>query len=412
MIKNILRDSGIVFFGTVVSQIIPILFTPLIASFYIPEDFGVFTSITAIAAILGNSLNLKYNNAIILPSTERESIDIVKLSIILSLTFGVLSLLTIIILSLFQNRFLIYLYACILGILISINQSFYLYAARKGDFKINSISKLAVSVFYVICALILGYYTLQNGLIYSRIFGVLTSILFLSMILKLNIKQLNITEIKNLKKIAQKYSEHPKLNLIPSLLDIVSLQLPLIIVGVIFGDNIQGQYGLANSLISVPFFMITLGIRDSAFKHFNDLFLSKKTTDLNKIHRQISVIIFVFIILLAFLLFHLLPFIIDNFFSKDWNLVIIVSTYLIFSSLIKVIPSSLSSILIITGNVSLLSKWQIFNFLLISLYMLFIQLGNTVSLRVFLFGYVAVEGLTYAAYFFIQRRSLIQLNKA
>lgn len=366
MLKKILSDSSIVFFGALISQGLIFIFTPLLTKYYLPENFGVFSSIQASAAIFSSFYTLRYNQAIMIPADESEAFDLLKLSI-----FIASSITTFFLLGLFFLRIIVSLdidnlvYTSFFAFFIAINSSTYLFISRKGNFKTNSISKIVTSILFVTCSFAFGIYSFEKGLIASKLLGLISSIFFLSFYLSDASGNL---KTKNLIQILKKYKQFPQKNLLPNVLNAITLNYPVLIVGLLYGINTQGQYGLTYTIIAAPLSLITLSIRDSSFKHFSDLNNKKEFKMFKIIFYKMSIIIFLGSIFLGALIFVLFPYFKNLFFDENWDKLNFLFPLLIFSSLIKVTPSSLSSILIVTSNLSLLSTWQLINFLSVSIF--------------------------------------------
>jgi O-antigen/teichoic acid export membrane protein len=71
-------------FGTVVSQIIPIAFMPILTRLYNPTDFGVFSVYVALAAIGAVIAAGRYEMAILLPKNSIEAFNLLGLSVLIS----------------------------------------------------------------------------------------------------------------------------------------------------------------------------------------------------------------------------------------------------------------------------------------------------------------------------------------
>ncbi|MDC1200166.1 oligosaccharide flippase family protein, partial [bacterium] len=76
--------------GTTISQAIPLAATPILTRIYTPEDFGVLALFSSITAILGLLATGKYEMAILLPKDDKDALNIVYLSVILSAIFSII----------------------------------------------------------------------------------------------------------------------------------------------------------------------------------------------------------------------------------------------------------------------------------------------------------------------------------
>ena len=87
--------------GTTLSQMIPIVISPILTRIYNPEDFGIYAIFLAIITILGSIISGRYELAIMLPKSDEDAINIFALGLII--TF-ILTLLSIMILFIFQSK--------------------------------------------------------------------------------------------------------------------------------------------------------------------------------------------------------------------------------------------------------------------------------------------------------------------
>ncbi|MEX1000585.1 MAG: oligosaccharide flippase family protein [Crocinitomicaceae bacterium] len=79
------RNVATLMTGTVIAQIIPLLFTPILTRLFSPEEFGVFAffmSVIIFLSVLGAG---RFEQAIVLPKEDHEAINV------LALSFGILT---------------------------------------------------------------------------------------------------------------------------------------------------------------------------------------------------------------------------------------------------------------------------------------------------------------------------------
>jgi O-antigen/teichoic acid export membrane protein len=76
--------------GTAGAQAITIAFAPILTRIYGPEAFGLFGTFTAIVAVATPAAAMAYPIAIVLPRSDRDALDLARLSAILSFAVAVL----------------------------------------------------------------------------------------------------------------------------------------------------------------------------------------------------------------------------------------------------------------------------------------------------------------------------------
>lgn len=58
-ISSIFKSVGTIASGTIVSQIVVFLLSPVLSRLYIPDDFGVYTTVLAIVSLISAISNAK-----------------------------------------------------------------------------------------------------------------------------------------------------------------------------------------------------------------------------------------------------------------------------------------------------------------------------------------------------------------
>ena len=71
--------------GTIISQTLMFLFIPILTRLYTPSEFGVYSLFFSVTAILGLVAGWKYDQAIMLPKSDKDAQALVYLSIIITL---------------------------------------------------------------------------------------------------------------------------------------------------------------------------------------------------------------------------------------------------------------------------------------------------------------------------------------
>ena len=135
--------------GTAISQLIPIIISPILTRLYTPTDFGdvgVFIGLASVLAILSSG---RYELAIVLPKDDFDAYALTWLCVILTLFFSSLLCIFLFIMDAFSllSSFSIDLqsYKLLLpiGILfLSLYQAFYYLSNRRSHYKIMSLSRM------------------------------------------------------------------------------------------------------------------------------------------------------------------------------------------------------------------------------------------------------------------------------
>ena len=78
--------------GTTLAQSIPIAVSPILTRIFSPEDFGILAVYIAIVTILSVVVTGRYEQAIMLPKSQRDAVHIVILSMFIALIFSLICL--------------------------------------------------------------------------------------------------------------------------------------------------------------------------------------------------------------------------------------------------------------------------------------------------------------------------------
>ena len=69
--------------GSTIAQVLPIVFTPILTRLYSPEEFGVFAFYISLVTFLIVFSSGRYEQAIVLPKTDKQAINILSLSFVI-----------------------------------------------------------------------------------------------------------------------------------------------------------------------------------------------------------------------------------------------------------------------------------------------------------------------------------------
>src|SRR5262245_30979414 len=78
--SGFVRSTAIVMSGTAVAQIIAFALSPVISRLFSPTEFGIAGSFASVVNVLSTVVTLQYSQAIILPKTNKEAINLLAVS--------------------------------------------------------------------------------------------------------------------------------------------------------------------------------------------------------------------------------------------------------------------------------------------------------------------------------------------
>jgi len=70
--------------GTLFAQIISLISIPILTRIYTPDEFGLYSIFFAVTSVIGMVSSLSYEQAIVLPKSQRSADAILLLSIIIT----------------------------------------------------------------------------------------------------------------------------------------------------------------------------------------------------------------------------------------------------------------------------------------------------------------------------------------
>lgn len=270
--------------GTVVGQLLPVLFMPVLAWMYAPVEFGTFALFVSITLVISVFACGRYEFAIILPASDEEAANLVALSnliiIFLSLLSAVVLFFTFPMMIHYSDRFAsISSMAELLPLavlFVGIYQPSYYWANRFKNYKQLSISRVLQSVVFIIVSLLLGFTNVtREGLIIGYLIGQIAASLYLAFPMLVQFKQDRIKfEWSTIRKMAVKYKNFPLYLSWSAILEKVSGQLPIFLLGHYYSAAVVGYYALAQRAIQIPVILVARSVgdvfRQKANEHYRD----------------------------------------------------------------------------------------------------------------------------------------------
>lgn len=319
--------------GTTIAQAIPIAISPILTRIYTPEDFGVFALYMSLLSIVAVIATGRYELAVILPKNNKDSINIVAISFLISLG---ISLFLFIIVFFFNTEItkLIgtpeisnWLYLIPISVfLVGAYQSLNYWNNKKKQYKTMAKSKIYQSFSAGGTNLTLGFMDFSKlGLIIGQLVG---QIIAFFILLKSFIRN-DMYYVSNINKLKmfvllKRYKDFPKINMPHAFLNTLSSELPVLLISKFFNSSNTGFYSLANLIIVGP-----MGIISSSY---SQVFLQKISELKNNNLKEEEMVFFkntiYKLLVFSFPVFCILFFIMEDVFSiifgSDW---IIAGTY-------------------------------------------------------------------------------------
>ena len=361
--KNILTLGS----GTILAQIIPFLFYPIIARIFTPAEFGLLAILTTIISIMVEFSSGKYELAILVAKTKQDAANLVCVTLFLSFfvltsVYFILQLFFADFLSqTFEPQLKTWLFVCpIAAFSIIIYNTYNEWCVRNGYFKKLAINKITNASAIALSKLVLGFVKVfSQGLVVGDVGGRIISAGFcVFRALEKDAATFKKISVTQAKKLTKEFIEFPKFIMPGRLLNMVGQQLPVLFLGIYFHTVEVGYFSMAMLAFFAPVSMISFAIRDVFRQRANEEF--KNTGSCRTIYMKIIKILLVMAIVGMPLVIVLLPAIFSIFLGEQWNTAAHYAQILTIPTLLSFVSVPLFDVLIIANKLRINFLWQVY----------------------------------------------------
>lgn len=247
--------------GSTLAQLIPLFTEPILVRLFTPLEFGILALFLAVATLFSSVATARYELAIVLPKEDKTAINILALSLLITLLMTFLSALVVWffgqdIARLADSEGLlpflkwVPLFVFVSGLFQSLNQ----WATRKKYYKNIAASKISQSSGNAAISLGTGFAGWNAiGLVLGQIGGwLMGSLPLLFRFWRRDKKLLRDINKAEIVKQAQEHSDFPKINSAHILSDIGQHSIVNFIIARLFSDSILGFYSRMIRIVKVP----------------------------------------------------------------------------------------------------------------------------------------------------------------
>lgn len=267
--------------GELVGQLLPILTYPLLARIYSPGDFGAFALFSSVCSLIAIAVTGRYELAILLPKSDRNSFQLLRLTLLLAsiggfLVFGIIQLLKIaqiVSYSFGEMAPLVSIFVIVLGWY----QGITYWAMRCNKYAGIAAARIIQAVTTAGFSIMLGGQGFR-GLVYGLVLGYGVSLIFLG--IKILHKSPPLFWPLNIKRkvaLAAKYISFPQVNLPQTFLENLQGSGVFFLVGMFFGTNTLGFYSLATRAIQAPLGPLRVAFEQFYYRRFAELSHERKS---------------------------------------------------------------------------------------------------------------------------------------
>ncbi len=268
------KETAVLSLGTIISQLITIFAMPLLTRIFLPEQFGILAIFLAISTIISTLVTLKFDSSIIPTKNDYEAktILIVCLFLVISIGSGFI-LLSLLITDNIKNLMGILKIGNLLQLAIAAGMASAIvtiglaWLNRQRKYVIMAILRITQSTTLVLVSLIFGYYSFTSGLAIGQF---ISSLVICIIIIKILSKEIIPLTTKSIFNIFKKHKDTPLYLLPAGLLDVITLQLPIIIIAASFSNDAAGQFSMAWRVLALPMILVGSALGQVFFQHFSE----------------------------------------------------------------------------------------------------------------------------------------------
>jgi len=261
--------------GNTIAQLIPLLAEPFLTRLFPPEDFGLLALFISISSLFAVVATGRYELAVMLPSKERDALNLVALS---AMVTGILTGISLLVVWVFNHpicRLLRsdqisgYLYLVPLVVLFSgLAQTLTYWFSREKQFRKVSVARISQSSTAAGIGIGAGFLgTGTMGLISAQVFGNLASALyFIVRFLKTGPGKLRQISRQEIRKMAASYAEFPRVNALYIFADTAQYSGISFLIASFFSNMLLGFYSRTFRILTVPLSFIGSAISHVFFQ--------------------------------------------------------------------------------------------------------------------------------------------------
>jgi O-antigen/teichoic acid export membrane protein len=402
--SELVRNASVLITGTVLAQLVSILLQPVIRRLFTAESFGILSVYLSLIGMITVVSSLRFDDAIVLPKSDKESVNLIGLSLFFNFSINLLLFIVVI---LFKGRLILFLNlptdfpVAVLFIIpvgafmVNTFQCFNLWLIRKRKFYSVSANKLVRRGSEGAAQISFAFAKVYNGLIFSDLFGQVANVIIAVIQAFRNGLNFNVISINKLKYVFLKYSEFPKYNLVPAFMSSCSFLIPPILINKFFSSEAAGFFDLSKLLLSIPLALIASSFSSVLLQKVSEKY-QKSESFLADMKPIILIVLLISIVEILVIMFFG-DFIFRFIFGEGWIASGRISKILVWSFALNFIVSTFSNIFVTMRKIKTYSIWQLFYFLCIISLLFFRNLEFIDFLKV----YVAVEVGCYLVVAFI-----------
>ncbi|MBF0722786.1 lipopolysaccharide biosynthesis protein [Sanguibacter inulinus] len=256
-ISGVARASLSITAGVGAGQLILIAISPVLTRLFTPQEFGHYTILISVIAVMSVAATLRFEAAIPLAMTAEDALGVARAGVASTLFFSFLVIPILIAVELvIPWKLLPDGGGAQLWVLVPAVIAFGLYelgtqfAIRRQRYGAVGARSLIQSGGTALGQLSFGVLGVGSGLIWGQILGKLLAVGFLAPLVRTESRDLG--RVPKLREIFKKYKRFPLFLAPSSLFNVLGTQAPYLMIGAVFGAPAIGFLGLIQRLVAAP----------------------------------------------------------------------------------------------------------------------------------------------------------------
>jgi O-antigen/teichoic acid export membrane protein len=256
--------------GTVLSQLVPIIASPLLTRIYAPADFGLYGVVVSIATLLAIFITLRVDHGIIVSPSDDEAKKVAVLSLWLAVAgaafFALAAAVTIAVIgaSDWTHFFAWVVFGPLAALLAAATRTLTLFNNRLKHFALVSRARFAQAIVAAAASVLLGFLTFQAyGLVVALLIGNLLYVVMLGG----RLYPFTPGDVASSLSIVKANAKFIRFSLPADLVNSLTARMPFIVFPALYGLEQTGYLALAYRVVATPARFVGTAIGEVFYSH-------------------------------------------------------------------------------------------------------------------------------------------------
>ena len=271
-----MRDIVALMSGTFVAQVVGVLFIPVLAAIYSPEEYGEYSIFMSIVATYSVIASLKYEQGIVIADSNDQARSLYELCVMINAGLAAVLLVGLFVVARAGSvEFLTlkHVFAVpLLGFMVGYYYIVRSYANRLEMYKDMSLMRVGNISITTLTQWFSRWGLGVNGLIGGKFLGEMSTSIYLTCrVLAQSKTQSPERSAKRYRLLLLRFVDFAKFQSPTSMINALTVVTPILVVGKFFGIEAAGIYGMATKLLQAPMSLIGSSAREVFFQKASKL---------------------------------------------------------------------------------------------------------------------------------------------